>query len=239
MTQFYVPYLKSDSNQVIISSSEFHHIVKSHRAKIGDVIKLFNGKGLVCLAKIKKISKDNLEAEILEKNFYPKKEYEIVLCQGLIKLDKFEMIIEKTTELGVDKIIPVYLARSSVKPDSFLKKYERFKTIAIESSKQSDRIYIPEIFEVKKLEDLFREQNIEFLNIVFYKDSQRNLLELKDFIKNSKKIRLFIGPEGDFSEEEIEFFKKQKNSYFASLSNNILRSETAAILSVGIVKLMG
>jgi 16S rRNA (uracil1498-N3)-methyltransferase len=74
---------------------------------------------------------------------------------------------------------------------------------------------------------------------VFYKDSQRNLLELKDFIKNSKKISLFIGPEGDFSEEEIEFFKKQKNSYFASLSNNILRSETAAILSVGIVKLMG
>ncbi|MCS7227671.1 MAG: RsmE family RNA methyltransferase, partial [Endomicrobia bacterium] len=203
------------------------------RHKKGDIVQLFNGKGLVAKAKIKHIFKNTLEVEIIEKNFFKKSLTEIILCQGVIKIDKFELLIEKTVELGVDVIIPVLLEHSIVQKERFEKKYDRFKQIIIEAAKQSHRVYLPQIEPVKNLEVLFQEKS-HMLNIVLYKngDILKNII---DKIKEFQKIRIFVGPEGDFTEKEINFLKNQKDLYFITLGDSIFRSETAGIFGTGVI----
>lgn len=234
MTQFYVPQLQPGTKSVVITSFEFRHIIKSYRAKEGDIIQLFNGNGWIFEARVDKIFKDKVEVTILKETFFDKKNFEIILCQSLIKLDKFELVIEKATEIGVDEIIPVLTTRTLVQVEKFTKKYERFKKICIESAKQSHRCYLPKITEPKKLYELFTDRN-SVLNIVCWKDARLKLINFKDLIKKYNKIKIFIGPEGDFTNEEIEFFNNQENTIFVTLTDTILRSETAAVVSSALV----
>lgn len=235
MTQFYVPEISSYDNQFFIFSKEFLHIIKSHRAKVGDLIRLFDGNGWIFEAKIINIYKDKVKVEILDKKFISKKDYNIILCQGLIKIDRFELVIEKSTEIGVDEIIPLYLQNCVVKKETFFKKYERFRTIILEASKQCNRAYIPYLHNLTELYEVFYDD--KSLSIVCYKSSPYKIND-EDIIKQiklSKTIKIFIGPEGDFSDKEIEFLKRQKNVYFVRLGENILRSETASFISLGFV----
>lgn len=229
MTQFYVPELKCEDEKVTIVSSEFVHIAGSHRAKIDDVIQLFNGNGLVVKAKIKKIYKDKLEAEIIEKSFVQKKDYKLVLCQGIIKIDRFELIIEKTTELGVDIITPLVLKHCVVNSQKFINKYERFRNIIIEAAKQSNNPYLPTLQYPTNLQEVFANNEVS-LNIVCYKFAHLKMVDIIDKIKENKKIKVFIGPEGDFHQDEIKFLEQQKNVVFVNLGKNVLRAETAAVV---------
>ncbi|MCS7231707.1 MAG: RsmE family RNA methyltransferase [Elusimicrobiota bacterium] len=233
MTQFYLPTLKEDSEYLTINSSEFYHIVKSRRAKVGDTIKIFNGRGMTAEAEIKEIYKDKISLKIKQRNFFTQK-YKVCACLAIIKIDRFELALEKLTEVGITDIIPIFTERVNVGLDSFTKRYERFQKILIEASKQSHRGFLPLLHSVKKLEDIF-EKNEESLNIVLDKDSNHRIFFINEKIKSSEDIKIFIGPEGGFSSKEIEFLKQQKNIYFVKISENILRSETAAIVASSIV----
>lgn len=235
MTQFYIPQLKDLKKEVVINSiNEIRHIKKSFRAKVGDLLQLFDGKGCVVKAKIKKIADHSIFLDIVEKNFFHKKDFELIICQGLIKIDRFELFLEKSTEIGVDKIFPLELENSVVKKEKFVKKYERFKKIVLESAKQSNRIFLPEINDVVYLEEVFLDYNDGF-NIILYKNSIKKLKDIEDKITSCNKIKIFVGPEGDFSKKEIEFLQRQNNTYFVNISENILRAETAAIVACGII----
>ncbi|MCS7151960.1 MAG: 16S rRNA (uracil(1498)-N(3))-methyltransferase [Endomicrobia bacterium] len=235
MTQFYVPHLPPGTKSFVISSDEYHHIVKSFRAKESDIIRVFNGKGWVFEIKIVKIYKDKLEAEVVSENFVEKPSFEIVLCQSLIKIDKFELILEKVTEIGIGKIVPIITSRINVSVEKFFKKYERFRNILIESTKQSHRVYIPEIEPVKKIKEVFEKNNANILNIVCWKNAEKKISDFSQQIEKSNEIKIFIGPEGDFSEDEISFLSQQKDTVFVTLGKTILRSETAAIVSSALV----
>lgn len=233
MTQFYIPYLKEDNNYVIVNGSEFHHIVKTYRAKLNDVIKIFNGKGLVCDAEVSLIKKDEVHLKILKKSIFTQED-KFFVCLGIIKIDRFELALEKLTEIGVTDIVPLITERINVGLDNFTKRYDRFNKIIIEASKQSNRSVLPSLNLPKDLKEVFIEKK-EYLDIVFDQNFTNNIFDIKKEIKESKKIRIFIGPEGGFSKEEIEFLKKQNNIFFIKVSNNTLRSETAAIICSSIV----
>lgn len=236
MTQFYLPELNlQEKVSIQITGPEFRHIVKSFRHREGDVIQIFDGRGTVAKAKIQHIFKDKLQITIIEKQVFEQHRQKIFLYQGVIKIDKFELVLEKTTELGVDVIIPVMFDRSSVEKDKFEKKFERFKQIIIEAAKQSHRMYLPELESVKELKDAVVSQKEECVNIVLYKNGTTSFSKMIDKIKNCNVIKIFVGPEGDFTEKELNLFSTVENVYFVNLGNNILRSETAGILTVGIV----
>ncbi len=236
MTQFYAPYVTSQHKLIEINNKEeIIHIAKSHRAKIGDRIKVFNGKGWVFYTEIKEISKTKIVLEVIEKQYIPPKNYNLILFQAIIKPDKFELVLQKTTELGVNEITPVKLERSEYDVQLYIKKYKRFENIILEASKQSETAYIPLLnTPLNNIDKLF-EQNENYLNIVSYKNTSDTLSKYIDEIKNTNTIRLIVGPEGDFSPKELDFLKTQKNTIFVKISENILRSETSSILLVGLV----
>lgn len=233
MFQFYVPELNSEQQQVFITKEEFHHLKNVRRVKIDEVVQVFNGKGLVFKVKIKKFYKDKVETEVLEKYNVPKKHYELVLCIGIIKIDKFEQIVRQVTELGVDRVIPLELKHCVVDKERLINKYERLNKIIIESAKQANIAYLPNLELPKKLEEIFSGQE-KWLVIVCYKNSNFVLDNIYNEIKQQNKIKIVVGPEGDFSEKEIKFLKQQ-NVRFVSLGENILRSETAAVVAVSFV----
>ncbi|MFQ3675361.1 MAG: RsmE family RNA methyltransferase [Endomicrobiia bacterium] len=237
MTQFYFPD-EIVSDEVQIFGEEYFHLVKSYRIKLKEKVRLFDGKGNVYLSEVINIKNDRITLKILTKAKYEKKKNIITIFQSIIKQDKFELILEKVTELGVDKIVPMITERTEVDIKKFVSKYDRFKKIILETSKQSNRIFLTELELPRKLIDIVKDKkltNDKTENVVAYKGKvSKPVLEIASKIENNFSKNLFIGPTGDFTEEEINVFNSLSNIYFVDLGKNILKSETAAILTAGI-----
>ena len=161
---------------------------------------------------------------------------EIHLYQGLPKADKMELIIQKTTELGIYKIIPVDMVRCVVKLDEkdIKKKIERWQKIAEGAAKQSKRDIIPKIENKLKLKDLINKIKEYDIFIVAYEEEEEKTLKqvLKKLEnKNNYKIGILIGPEGGIDLKEIEILK-ENGAIIVTLGKRILRTETAPIAMV-------
>ena len=141
------------------------------------------------------------------------------------------MMIQKTTELGIQKFIPILSERTIVREINF----GRAEKIVVEASEQSNRISIPEIKNIQTL-NFFLKQfpnngTLIFCDINCEKSNLKNILSKK----NQGPVCILIGPEGDFSEKERQLIIEKKEFFSLSLANNILRAETAAIAAVTIV----
>ena len=161
----------------------------------------------------------------------------ITLFQGIPKFDKMELIIQKNTEVGVKKIVPVLMERTVVKLDekTINKKIERWQKISEVAAKQSMRDIIPEVENVIKLKDI-EKQNYDIV-LVAYENEDKNMLKselikLKNEKMNKYNIAIVIGPEGGIAEKEIEILKNM-GAVFVSLGKRILRTETAGIVMSG------
>lgn len=199
------------------------------RLNIGSQISIFNGLGSEYIIEIINLEKDLVQGKVLSKNKAVKNKFKISLFCSLLKGDNFEIILEKCTELGVSFFQPVVFDHSIIR-EIKLNKLERYKKIIRESIEQSGRSDLPEIFTpISFAESIKKTKNN--LNLVSAIGVDKNILDVK--FKN-KDINIFIGPEGDFSEREIEIMGKEGFLFF-NLGDNILRSETAAIASCGII----
>ena len=140
-----------------------------------------------------------------------------------------EIILQKATELGVSRIIPIISERTEVKELN----YERAKKIIIEATEQSNQLYPPEISETIKLKK-FIEQKEKTSQLLFADVNAKNKIKSKD-LNTEKPIVILIGPEGDFSPNERELIVSKSNTISFSLSKNILRSDTAVISAISLV----
>lgn len=229
-------------SSIKLEDSDISHIRKVLRLLPDDRILLFNNSKEF-LAKLKIVSKDFITAEVIDivKEFDNSNTLEVILFQALLKAGKFDLIIEKTTELGIDKFIPVECEFSQSKTVDALKKIERWKNIVLSASKQSGRIKIMEVLSpinLKNINDNFINLGIEKL-IVFVSESNlrdTNVVKLKDLkLKDLSRVGVLVGSEGGFSSNEIEFLKTL-DPLFVTMDNAILRSETASIFFSGVVK---
>ncbi|MGL5439300.1 MAG: 16S rRNA (uracil(1498)-N(3))-methyltransferase [Filifactoraceae bacterium] len=233
-------YVDSDARvkNYIDDKDEIKHITKVMRMKEGDSFEIFDVIGAEYLAEITELEKEKITFEIKE-NYEIKRELdtEIIIYQGLPKQQKMDYIIQKTTELGVSKIVPCILKRcvSDIK-EKEEKKIERWQKIAFEATKQSKRTSIPSIIKPLSLKDAIYHSRNNGLNIVFYELEKENTLKLilKSLTIKPKSVGIFIGPEGGFSEEEIKLLK-DNNVRSATLGTRILRTETAGIYGVSII----
>ena len=218
------------TEEVIIAGNQAKHL-SVLRVKIGEIITVFDGLGYKYDCKILQINKKNFIAEKLSKAPYSTESpVSITLAQGIAKGEKMDFIIQKATELGVNKIIPLITERSQVRHTT---KIERWRKIAISAAEQSCRGKVPEINEPVSLEDFLEDRHI---GIIFYeKETGKHLKQILKEFKDSKEITILIGPEGGFSKGEVNA-AVEKGFLEASLGPRILRTETAAIKAISIIQ---
>ena len=223
-----------------IKNSRFHKIASVLRMNLEDKIEIFDGKGKSYNSEIISISKKSLKLKILSEN---KSEIidslpEIHLAFSIVKPSRFEIAVEKTTEIGVHSIIPLVTEYTNrIHVNMFSKsRLKRFESISISAAEQCGTNYIPSIENPKLLTDLIKSDNNEDIRkILFYENLISNDVVIKNPKKN-KKILIVIGPEGGFSKNELSLVE-QSDFEIKSLGNNILRAETAAICAVNNVNL--
>ena len=225
MNLFYSNFNESQ-DEIVVNENDSKHIIKSYRKSIGDIIKFTNGDGLLVEAKIMEKGK-KIKAKILNVLKIKRDKVSIHIAISPLKNpSRIEWFVEKATEIGVKQITPIITKHSEKKRLN----YERLERIAISSLKQSNQSFKPQINQIENFSDFIinnKEQKI-MANL-----KTKNVLK-KDLIV-SDKLCLIIGPEGGFSDDEIQEAKKNKISE-VSFGENRLRSETAAIFGLSILK---
>ncbi len=250
--RFFVRSQDIEKNAALLSSEESHHLKDVLRLKKGDSVIIFNGEGQEFEGKVTSLS--NRVGVLLEKKRRNRSKDPISVClaQSLPKKKKMDFIIAKACELGVIEIFPLETERASFKltgPGSE-RVQQRWQKIAVQTCKQSRLDWIPELHEPIKFKDLLQkakefqavliphtDPNLpklsDVITAVKNKVMPRNSLELKS--QPMRKILLVIGPEGGFSEKEI-LLAKEKGAYLVHLGDLILKTETASIVGVALVK---
>ncbi|WP_315522660.1 16S rRNA (uracil(1498)-N(3))-methyltransferase [Fusobacterium massiliense] len=215
----------------ILDLSDINHVKNVFRKNIGDKLRAVDGKNeYFCI--IEEIDEKHIRLKIIEKK-EDKFSLNIKIDAGIsiLKGDKMDLTIQKLTELGINKIIPILANRCVVKLD---KKKDRWDNISKEALKQCQGVNPTIIDDIKKMNELEFEKYD--LIIVPY-ESEKNIY-IKEILKNKdkeiKNILYIIGPEGGFENEEIELLKKRE-AKIISLGNRILRAETAAIVTGGVI----
>ena len=229
MQRYFVKDKKAE--EFILYDQDKHHIKKVMRNKIGDNIEIvYNKKVYLCQI----INIEPLKLKILNEYVEDRTgKINLTIAISLVQEQKFDLILQKLTELGVSKIIPVTTDRSIVRlsEEKLLKKYPRWQTILKEASEQSHRIDIPQIEKVMSLKELANVES-ELKIICSLSDNNRPLEEY--LLKDLSDILFVIGPEGGFSQKEEEYLLNN-NFLPTTLGKRVLRVETAAIYVSSII----
>jgi len=208
-----------------LDKTQSHYISKVMRIKVGENFNLFNQSGEY-KAKVENLVKGFVEFSIVKKLRSADASKEIWLAFTPIKLNYLNLMIQKATELGVTKFMPIITERTIVRKIN----EKRIKKIIIEASEQSNRLNLPVLDKLKNLDEFIKE-NAQ--TTVIFGDLNSNNKKIN--IKGSDPICILIGPEGDFSVKERENISKLKKIIPLNINQNILRSETAAISMISII----
>ena len=223
--RIFYPEKLSINLETNLDKSQSYYLLKVMRIKRGDTISVFNKSGewkSIITETIKSIVYFKVTEQLRQKEI----EQEIWLAFSPIKSNYFNFMIQKATELGVTKFLPIISERTIVRKIN----NERLNKIIIESCEQSNRINVPSIEKSQSLEK-FLSDNLD-INLIF---GDLNTKNKKIKFHNSKPNCLLIGPEGDYSSNEIKKILNYKGSQSIKLSDNILRSETAVISALSVI----
>ena len=218
--------------EIGITGDDVGHIVKVMRSSIGDSLICCDPKGSCYLAKIKQIEKEKVLCQIVEPLVEDRElPISVTIAQGLPKGDKMDLVIQKGTELGAHAFVPFTSSRTVVQLDQKKeqKRLERWSKIAKEAAEQSHRKRLPSISPVYSWRELLNlGQNFDLSLIAYENEHTTSLFEKITGLPKDKNILLAVGPEGGFSEKEVE---EAASHGFQSvmLGKRILRTETAAL----------
>ena len=235
-------------SEAVITGPDVNHIKNVLRMKPGEKILLSDGKGTNCLCEITELFQDKVLAKILPEEVDDTElPVQVTLYQGLPKADKMEFIIQKCVELGVTKIVPVDTDRAVVKLDAKKEgaKRKRWYGISESAAKQSKRMIVPEIGNVMKFKAAIEAAKADDLAIIPYEDSESLpgaggmalTRALIGSLKPGQKLSIFIGPEGGFSDGEVEI-AMNSGVRPVTLGKRILRTETAGMFVMAAVGLL-
>ena len=208
-----------------LDKSQSHYVSKVMRLKEKEVFSLFNSTG-EWEAKILNISKNIVEFNVTKQLRQKENNKDLWLAFSPIKSNYFNFMIQKATELGVTKFLPVIFERTIVRKIN----KERLEKVIIEAVEQSNRITVPSIEDPQKLKSFLNND----INLIFTDLNTTNTkIDIKKF--TTKTTCVIIGPEGDFSEQEREEILEFKGVQSIKINENILRSETAVISALSII----
>ena len=209
-----------------LDKSQSHYVNKVMRVKVDEVFSLFNSSG-EWEAKISNISKSIVEFNITKQLRQKENSKELWLAFSPIKSNYFNFMIQKTTELGVTKFLPIIFDRTIVRKVN----KERLEKVIIEAAEQSNRINVPTIEKPQSLDLFLKNSKVD---LIFTDLNTKNRkIDLDQLTSNPTCV--IIGPEGDFSEEERDKILKFRGVQPIKINDNILRSETAVISALSII----
>jgi len=235
MSLFYLPSEEctSQSDNLTISGQEFQHIVKVMRLGKDAPIELTDGQGTLIKGSIADVQKNHVSIAITERITKPKPTYKTAVALSLLRTqERFEFFLEKATELGVTDILPMITHRTVSRPDQkqLVKKTDRWEKLIQAAAKQSKRVWFPKLHSV-----------MPFHETLSFDAEQKIIPHEKvskpiDYLSLSQSVLFCVGPEGGFTEKEIEQAQEQ-GFMTCSLGSEILRAETAAIYASSVMHL--
>ncbi len=232
MHRFYVPKISGEVDSVAIDKEETRHIRDVLRMKTGAIIRVFDGVGNEFECELSEISKKDSVAKILKKvkPSSPESSLSITLAVGLLKGDKYDLVLQKAVELGVNAFIPMVTHRSEMKLSEAEKRLERWRKIAVEAAKQCGRATIMTVEEPSMFIDLIS-RDISGEKIMFAEEGGGKFSR----IEATDAMTVLIGPKGGWEQSEIE---AATNAGFTAVTfgGRILRVETAAIAVCSILQ---
>lgn len=256
MIRLFLPPEKLASKQITIIGEQARYLSSVHRIKPGEQLIIFDGLGNRYICKILQSRKKEVIVEQIKKEPYSAESpITITLAQGIAKGNKMDLIIQKSTELGVKKIIPLITKRTQIRHTD---KIDRWRKIALSASQQSGRGKIPDVTEPVNFKEFINRQTClpspsfskdnppsppfdkgglgGLLGIILSEEEkEQNLKKILNTFQDTTKIILLVGPEGGFSKEEIST-AIQKGFISVSLGPRILRTETAPITAISIIQ---
>lgn len=233
MDYFYTPPEYITRTEVEITGDEFNHLVHVMRRSIGDSIRVVDGKGTaydVILTSIKKRTAVGIINDRYDHHGEP--DIAVHLAVGVLKNPaKFDFLVEKVTELGAQRIIPLMTERTFPKHA----KVARWQKLALAAMKQCGRSVLPQVDEMQTVPEVLKTIRSYNLAIVCHEsqEARQSVSSLLQMKSATSQILLLVGPEGGFSDSEVDSCVKAGCSV-ASFGSRRLRTETAAILAVGL-----
>jgi 16S rRNA (uracil1498-N3)-methyltransferase len=239
------PYFFTDSDNIketsiTITGNDFNHLANVLRVRVGDYVEISDNNRYRYIAEITSVGKSEAKLKINKKNKIIRSKTGIVLFQCILKREAMELVIQKTAEIGIDSIIPVFSERVILGKEKIKNKVFRWQLIAEQASKQCKRDFICKVLTPV---------NISEINVCAYEtffipyenpsiENKGNFNAIEKYIFTSKKskgrIAYLIGPEGGFGQKEIEILSG-KGSILINFGRNILRAETASIYFLSIL----
>ena len=231
--RFYAPpgAFNSEEQSVILAVDEARHLRDVLRLKAGDEVYVFDGTGREFRCRVVNIARDSaelrVEAEVEPAK--PESQLQLNLCVALLKGEKFDLVVQKATELGVTRIVPLITRHADIhlrdERDAD-KRVARWQRIALEAAKQSGRALVPEVSGPVSFESLMAGTKDAYLRLMFSERGGGPLSEVSG--REVKAITALVGSEGGWSDEEIEGARAH-DFHVVTLGGRILRAETAAI----------
>jgi 16S rRNA (uracil1498-N3)-methyltransferase len=234
-----MPSLDSPGEEILLDSRNSRKILKVLRLQPGEEILLWDGEGREFRASIKKVLGTRVAVQIVER-MQPKPEppLRVVLVQGIPKGEKFDLIIQKATELGVWTISPVVTERTVVHIPEEKKaaRQRRWQEIATEAARQSGRTHIPEVTAITPFSFIWQQLGPESFKLIFWEGETQSLKQVLRRVNLTEfsAVYLFIGPEGGFAKREIEE-AVACGAVPVSLGPRVLRTETAGLVALSLV----
>ena len=223
--RFYAPSTAFTQNTVTLAADEARHLRDVLRLKPGDEVYVFDGRGHEFRCEVSNVRRDvaelRIDAEVEPAK--PESQLQLNLGVALLKGEKFDLVVQKATELGVTKITPLITRYADIHlrdASDATKRVTRWQRIALEAAKQSGRAFVPEI----RLPVAFEKVEVEGVGVMF---SERDGIALES-LPESQSITGLVGSEGGWADEEIET-AKARGFHVVTLGGRILRAETAAI----------
>jgi len=238
MQRYFIANKNIINDEIVMDEQQWHHITKVMRCRVDDQLYCIDQNGRIYVSEIEDITipKVRIKEEI-------KKNYElgvdVILLYGMPKNDKFEMVLQKSTELGVKEIVPLSLQHCQIKDIESIvnKKQNRYQKILQEASEQSYRNKIPILHPLKTIKEIaLMEADIK---IIAYEEAAKqgeasNLKRQLSKMKPGMKINIMVGPEGGFSKKEVDYLK-ELGYQSCGLGKRILRSETAPLYLLSVI----
>jgi len=231
MHLFYTPDLTDDSYR--LSEEESKHCVRVLRLVEGDILNLVDGKGLFCEAVITSAHPKACELKIVDKKAdYCRRDFHLTMAVAPTKnIDRYEWFLEKATEIGIDVVIPV-ISRYSERKEI---KAERLEKVMVSAIKQSIKAYLPQLQPAQPFKVVVKTPFSGKKFIAHCYEGEKVLL--RDAVKKGEDVLILIGPEGDFSAEEVES-AIMEGFVPVSLGDSRLRTETAALVACHTINLI-
>src|SRR5262249_15329475 len=238
--RFYAPPNQIDGKTIILSAEETHHLVRALRMRPGDEVFVFDGRGTEYASRISSLDGGGARLEVESVLERPAESpANIILAQALAQNERFDLVVQKATALGVREIVPVSTSHGEVMPagERAANRIERWRRISLEAAKQSGRRTLVQLQPVSSVTSAVENarRSHPALTLLVFNERGGARVDAAVSGASGSAIIVFIGPEGGWSDGELEFFEEQ-NAIPVSLGPRILRTETAAIAAITLVQ---